>query len=124
MRKRRCGLLIVSVVLFFSRTAYADSLLAWEFTGTLAQASRVPAVADQYPVGTPFDLQVTFDPAAPSFFWDAGTQRGLFGGIISATLQLGDNEFAASHGVIAVNCWYDPGCDRAIPGMIEFEITH
>jgi hypothetical protein len=68
-----------------------------------------------YPVGTPFSLDVTFDPAAPRLNRPPGPY-GLYNAITTATLQLGNTTTTATGGYIAVNCLSLLGCEVGGPG--------
>ena len=119
MRPRPIALLALAFS-FFTAVSQADTLLTWEFSGTFTPTG--------YYGGQPFTLLVSFDPAAPDIR-DINQHLGLYLAITSATLQIGDDSMTTSgrfpnDGYIAVNCWWRPGCDRPIPGSVEFVIYY
>lgn len=96
---------------FMAASVSATSLLTWEFSGELEFSSN-PYLATYYPQGTPFSLQVTFDPASPDL-----TERlypdvpeGIYYAIRGATLQLGEYSAVTAGGYITVNCEWYIGC--------------
>jgi len=62
---------------FFSSAVSASTLITWEFSGVISIPSRVADLDAMYPVGTPFSLDITFDPAAPRLNRPPGTLRPL-----------------------------------------------
>jgi hypothetical protein len=98
---------------FFTALAQADTLLTWEFSGTISSPSTHPLLDALYPVGTPLSLTITFNPASPRIDRPPGPY-GLYHAITAATLQLG-NTTTSSGGFIAVNCHAILGCPNGGP---------
>jgi PEP-CTERM motif-containing protein len=92
-------------------TASAGTLLMWEFSGDLTRIPPIFGLPELYPLGTPFVLNVTFDPAAPKI--SGSPTQGLYQALGQSTLRLGDLTFLATGGYISVNCHFEIGC---IPG--------
>jgi hypothetical protein len=107
----RAGLLAAAFSLATATTASASTLLMWEFSGNLTRVPSMFDLAELYPLGTPFVLNVTFDPAAPKISGSA--TQGLYQALGESTLQLGDLTFLSTGGYISVNCHFEIGC---IPG--------
>jgi hypothetical protein len=62
----RIKIAVVSMCLLVARTAVADTLVTWQSTGTifLSEYLRVSGTGRTPPVGTPYQLLLTFDPDA------------------------------------------------------------
>jgi len=105
--KRAVGLGI-AFSLVTAATASAGTLLMWEFSGDLTRVPSIFGLADLYPLGTPFVLNVTFDPEAPKI--SGSSTQGLYQALGGSTLQLGDLTFLSTGGYISVNCHFEIGC--------------
>jgi hypothetical protein len=108
---KRAVVLAVAFSLVSAATASAGTLLMWEFSGDLTRVPSIFGLADLYPLGTPFVLNVTFNPEAPKI--SGSSTQGLYHALGESTLQLGDLTFLSSGGYISVNCHFEIGC---IPG--------
>lgn len=98
-----------------STAVSASTLITWEFSGALSTTTERFGLADLYPAGTPFTLNITFDPDAPRFPRTPGPY-GLYPAIRAATFQIGNTTTTASSGYIAVNCHAGLGCPDFPPG--------
>ena len=115
MRNRRI-ILVAAALSLFSSAVSASTLIAWEFSGVISTPSRVADLDALYPVGTPFSLDVTFDPAAPRLNRPPGPY-GLYNAITTATFHLGNTTTTDIGGYIAVNCHaIGQGCPFGGPG--------
>ena len=102
-------------------TASAGTLLIWEFSGDLARIPPIFGLGDLYPVGTPFSLNVTFDPASPKI--SGSPTQGLYHALGESTLRVGDLTFSSTGGYISVNCHFEIGCIPGAPSLfppVEF----
>jgi len=118
---KRAVVLVAALSLITTATASAGTLLMWEFAGDLTRVSPLLGLADLYPVGTPFRLNVTFDPAAPKI--QGSSTQGLYHALGASTLQLGDLTFSSTGGYISVNCHFEIGCIPSGPNLfppVEF----
>ena len=105
---KRAGLLTAAFSLVTVATASAGTLLMWEFSGDLTRIPPILGLADLYPVGTPFNLNVTFDPASPKI--SGSPTQGLYHALGESTLRVGDLTFSSTSGYISVNCHFEIGC--------------
>jgi hypothetical protein len=105
--KRAVGL-GVAFSLVTAATASAGTLLMWEFSGDLTRIPSIFGLAELYPLGTPFVLNVTFDPESPKI--SGSSTQGLYHALGESTLQLGAFTFLSTGGYIAVNCHFEIGC--------------
>jgi len=113
---KRAVMLAAALSLVTTATASAGTLLMWEFAGNLTRTSPMFGLADLYPAGTPFRLNVTFDPAAPKIL--GSPTQGLYQAVGASTLQLGDLSFSSSGGYISVNCHFEIGCIPTGPSLL------
>jgi len=104
----RAVVLAVAFTFVSAATASAGTLLMWEFSGDLTRVPSLLGLAELYPLGTPFVLNVTFDPEAPKISGSA--TQGLYHALGESTLQLGDLTFLSTGGYISVNCHFEIGC--------------
>ena len=114
---KQAVVLVVAFSLITTATASAGTLLMWEFAGDLTRTSPMFDLADLYPVGTPFRLNVTFDPAAPKI--SGSPTQGLYHAVGASTLQLGDLTFLSTGGYISVNCHFEIGCIPGGPSLFQ-----
>jgi hypothetical protein len=109
-------ILVAAALSFFSTVVSASTLITWEFSGVISTPSRVADLDALYPVGTPFSLDVTFDPLAPRLDRPPGPY-GLYNAITTATFHLGNTTTTDTGGYIAVNCHaIGQGCPGGGPG--------
>ena len=104
----RAVVLAVAFTFVSAATASAGTLLMWEFSGDLTRVPSLLGLAELYPLGTPFVLNVTFDPEAPKI--SGSSTQGLYHALGESTLQLGDLTFLSTGGYISVNCHFEIGC--------------
>jgi PEP-CTERM motif-containing protein len=112
---KRAVVLAVAFSMVSAATASAGTLLMWEFSGDLTRVPPIFGLAELYPLGTPFLLNVTFDPAAPKI--SGSPTQGLYHALGESTLQLGDLTFLSTGGYISVNCHFEIGCIPEGPSL-------
>jgi hypothetical protein len=115
MRPRPIALLALAFS-FFTAVAQADTLLTWEFSGQTTTTTDRYGLDQLYPVGTPFSLNITFDPGAARIPRSPGPY-GLYNAIRTAIFQIGNTTTITSSGYIAVNCHALQGCPDLPPGV-------
>lgn len=113
---KRAVVFAVAFSVVSAATASAGTLLMWEFSGDLTRVPSMFGLAELYPAGTPFVLNVTFDPAAPKI--SGSSTQGLYNALGESTLQLGDLTFLSSGGYISANCHFESGCIPTGPSLL------
>jgi hypothetical protein len=123
----RDAVVVVFLSAGFTQAVSASTLVDWQVSGTLSVVSSQYRLNERYPPGTPYLLDVRFDPNTPNTVFHGAPQEGLFAAITGATLQLDGLTFTSNGAgsVIWVNCFFDIGCvgiDRPGSGVVDFFI--
>jgi len=104
----------------------AATPVTWEASGTIGTKADTLGVLTAIPIGTPWTLDITFDPATPGTLSPScSSPTYIYTGAISNTVfQIGGSTYSNSGGTIYTNADLPVvGCSSALggPGLVQFQ---